>query len=491
MSQIRKVLIIGGGSSGWMTATLLRKRVPSADITLIEASDIPIIGVGESTNPVIRYFHQIAGIDERPFMRAANAAFKVAIRFENFSRAGGVFFHPFGQPADPSDALFRPHAEAQHVSYHLAKGGNLFSRECSYAYQIDAGLYGQYLKEQCKRAGVHHVVDRVLTADRLPNGDIAGIRTEHSGQLLADLYVDCSGFRSFLLDKTLREPFHSVNNHLLNDRAIAARIPYVDRTRELTSFTNCTALSAGWVWQIPLWTRMGTGYVYSSAFLSPDAAEAEYRRFLGVERVEHERFNHIEIRAGRHERAWVGNCVGIGVSYGFLEPLESTGLSLTQVALIDLAREVALGLTDEGRDRFNRRQAEMFDTTRDFVLAHFALTTRDDTPYWRHIRAMSDLPDSFVTVLEHALNRSYAPVEGLSNSFYDRLNWNLILSGMGVFDSEAPARAVAPLPSTAVHAGLLHDTVHRDASGDEEMSELVPETVGPSAAAHPMWAPTW
>jgi hypothetical protein len=482
---VRQILIVGGGSSGWMAATLLNKRLPDASITLIEASDIPIIGVGESTNTVVRYFNQVAGIEERAFMRATNGAFKIAIRFQGFNERNSVFFHPFGRPPNLAATLFKADAQTHHDSYGLASTGNLFSRECAYAYQIDAGLYGQHLKECCKQRGVRHIVDRVLSAEVTPTGDIACIHTANAGPLRADLYVDCSGFRAFLLDKTLHEPFHAATRHLLNDRAVAGRLPYIDRDSEIKTFTNCTALSAGWVWQIPLWSRLGTGYVYSSAFLSPSEAETELREFLGVERVKDLQFNHIEIRAGRHERAWVGNCVGIGVSYGFLEPLESTGLSLTQVALIDLARELSHEPLAEARDRFNRRQAAIFDTTRDFVLAHFVLTSRDDTPYWRHIRHMKDLPDSLLTVLEHALLRSYAPLERLAHTFYDQMNWNLILSGMGMFGAPASAYMGPPLPAAALHAEILRRSVH-DEAGDEK-----PEFARAAAAGHPMWFPTW
>jgi hypothetical protein len=463
----------------------LNRRLPGVDVTLVEASDIPIIGVGESTNPVIRYFHQIVGVEEGPFMRAANAAYKLAIRFEHFNRPGGAFYHPFGQPAGTGDGLFKPNAQALHTSFHLAQTATLFSKSCSYAYQLDAGLYGQYLKEQSRRRGVRHVIDRITGAELAADGNIAGVRTERSGLLSADLFVDCSGFRSLLLGQTLHEPFHSVSRYLLNDRAIAVRVPYVDKQRELKVYTNCTALSAGWVWQIPLWSRLGTGYVYSSAYATPEAAEAEFRDFLGAERVKDLAFSHIEIRAGRHERAWVRNCVGIGISYGFLEPLESTGLSLTQVAIIDLARALDAGATSVSRRSFNRRQAEMFDTTRDFVASHYVLTARDDTPYWRHVRYDCDVPDSLIGILDRAAAGSYAPIEGQINTFYDRLNWNLILSGMGMFDRMPPERFEAPVPAASPLATVLAQTVYAD---EVEEKAAEPE---PVSAAQPQWSPTW
>ncbi len=484
MNAVRKVLIVGGGSSGWMAACLLRERLPELEIALIESSDVPVIGVGESTNTSVRYFHKLAGIDERAFMRGANAAFKIAIRFENFASRGAVFFHPFGKPVPPHATWFKPAAHAHFPSFQLASRGNLFSRKCAYSYQIDAGLYGQFLKEHCKRRQVIHLVDHVRNIEVGADGAIRAIHTESGRSLIADLYVDCSGFRSALLGDALKEPFRSVNNFLLNDRAVAARIPYVAKDEELKTYTNCTALSSGWVWQIPLWSRLGVGYVYSSAFQSESAAEEELREFLGRERVADASFNHIRIRAGRHERAWVRNCAAIGVSYGFLEPLESTGLSLTQLAILDLEKALASGATSLARHAFNQRCAQVFDTTRDFVTAHFVLTRRDDTPYWQHIRYANDIPDSLAEALMRAQSEhSFAPIESLPNTFYEKLNWNVILSGMGLFDAERAAPVRCPTPGeAALHAAVLQRTVH----GGERDGEPIEE-----AAGHPIWAPTW
>ena len=483
MKPIQRILIVGGGSSGWMAAALLNRRLPGVDVALIEASDIPIIGVGESTNPVMRYFHRMVGVDEPSFLRASNGAFKIAIKFEHFNRLAGCFFHPFGQPPRLDACLFQADAQAAHASYHLAKQETLFSRDCSYSYQVDAGLYGEY-KKLCRERGVRHIIDRVLAAEQGPAGEIAAIRTAQSGLLQADLYIDCSGFRSFLLGGTMREPFRSVQPYLLNDRAVAARVPYLDRPSELRTYTNCVALSSGWVWLIPLWSRLGTGYVYSSAFLTESQAEAEFRQFLGEHRFKGVECNHITIRTGRHDRAWVRNCVGIGVSYGFLEPLESTGLSLTQAAIIDLARAIGQGGGEQVREAFNQRQNEMFDTTKDFVTAHFLLTQRDDTPYWQQIRYDTALPDSLRAILEQASAGSYALIDGLTNTFYEKLNWNLILSGMGFFGPPPEKTMTVALPAASLHEATLREAVY----DSDDIESPVAATESP---AHPIWAPTW
>jgi tryptophan halogenase len=196
------ILIVGGGSSGWMTAALLGKTLPHAEISLIESSDVPIIGVGESTNVTMRHFLRELGYDEQSFMRACDASLKLAIRFENFNHMGGVFYHPFGQlkPSDlPID--FLPGAQENALDFPIASAGNLFSRSCTYSYQLDAGLFAEYLKKDCKKnATVHHIVDHIEEVRLAKDGSIAGLQTLRGTTLTADLYVDCTGFRSLLQD---------------------------------------------------------------------------------------------------------------------------------------------------------------------------------------------------------------------------------------------------------------------------------------------------
>ncbi|HET7085479.1 MAG TPA: tryptophan halogenase family protein [Rhizomicrobium sp.] len=492
VESLRKILVVGGGSSGWMTAAYLRKSFPNVEITVIEASDIPIIGVGESTNVTMHYFQRFLGIDERSFMRASNGAYKIAIRFENFNRLGAGFYHPFGAPSASANVNFRPNAQYVHPSYHLAERGH-FSDRFSYSYQIDAGLYGQYLKLWSKQAGVGHIVDRITGATVDAEGCIASVETEKSGGLVADLYIDCSGFRSFLLEKTLAVPFHSINLELINDRAIAARVPYVSKADELRVYTKCTALSAGWVWNIPLWSRIGTGYVYCSSFLTPSEAESEYRKFLGEDRVKDLEFNHLDIKAGRHEKAWSGNCVAIGISYGFLEPLESTGLSLTQLSIVDLANALSGsgwasgGPLASSRETYNKRQAELFDTTKEFIMAHYVLTNREDTEYWNHIRHQVKIPAGLAEKLEYAKRGSYEPINKLPNKLYHQLNWNLILSGMEHFGRADPDDKIVTISHSQRHIDALVSRVY------SERSDLPETDTGPveETSQHPTWYPTW
>lgn len=471
-----------------MTAALLGKKLPWTQITVLEASDIPVIGVGESTNMTMKYFLHFLGYDEKRFMQACEASFKRAIRFTNFNHLNGVFYHPFGMPQyDRFHGDFSPDAQTMYKDFDAIEAGNLFSRDCDYSYQIDAGLFAEYLKQECKRQGrVLHVVDRVIGAQLTENGDIESIVTESNGNVIADLYIDCTGFRSVLLGNTLKEPFESYSRSLLNDRAIAVRLPYLDKEKELVTHTNCTALSSGWVWSIPLWSRIGLGYVYSSGFASHTNAEIELRRYLGKERSEGLEYNHIKIRVGRHARAWVKNCVAIGISYGFLEPLESTGLSLTQIAISDLATTLASWQSlSIGKKIYNKRQSELFDSTRDFIIAHYILTAREDTDYWQSIRRDVYIPESLISILTDARARSYQSVLDNPHRFYQKGSWNCILSGMGFFGKEKRQSRPTDISRGETHANTLQRQIFEGHVDMPTASRVFDQT------SHPIWYPTW
>ena len=481
--NIRKILIVGGGSSGWMTAAFLSKKLERADITLIEASDVPIIGVGESTNPTMKYFMRALGYEEKSFMRACDASFKRAIRFQNFNDIDGVLYHPFGQTIGDD---FNPGAQADYKDFESIKDGTLFSNDCVYSYQVDAGLLAEYLKRECKRANsVRHIVDKVSRVKLGSTGDIAAVGTLNSGELTADLYIDCTGFKAFLLDETMCEPFESSSSSLLNDRAIATRIQYSNKESELVTHTNCVALSAGWAWQIPLWSRIGVGYVYSSKYLSAEKAEQELMKLCGITSGDNCQLNHLCIRVGRHRRAWVKNCVAIGISYGFLEPLESTGLSLTQVAIADLfhALNSSVSLSVE-REMYNARQRALFDSTRDFIVAHYALTKRTDTPYWRHVKNELFIPDSLIRILMDARQQSYQAIVNNPHCFYQKASWNCILSGMGYF-GEDQSRVRPLIPGKGLpHAAVLREQIFGCDKADYSSVEQ-------AIVSHPVWMPTW
>ncbi len=415
--MIRDVVIVGGGSTGWMAAAYLKKYLGSTRVTLIESPAIPTVGVGESTNPITRRFHEGLGIRERDFMVATDATYKMAIRFEDFRSIGTSFYHPFGHAN--LDCLGKPEADRYYATSFFSDWGifgDVHLYGGSYGYHIDSCLYGSLLRDY---AISHEVQHKIETVDDILV-DSSGCIVKVNG-VEGDLFIDCTGFRSALLSQALKVPFLSMGSNLLNDRAVAASVLYENRKEEMVPYTRCTALSAGWVWDIPLWSRRGVGYVYSSSFLDEKAAEDELLEFIGSSRrVMHRR--HIQIRHGRHISPWVGNCIGLGLAWGFIEPLESTGLALTQLSIMDLVKFLDDPIS------YNDRTKRIFDTTVDFVLAHYILTDRRDTTYWEQ---MGDrCTDSLRDLLANP-NRCLESISQEVDKYYEASNWNCVLSGMG------------------------------------------------------------
>lgn len=425
--NVKRICIVGGGSSGWMTAAAIAKLLPDVELTLVESTDIPTIGVGESTIGHINLYLSMLGIKDEDWMAACNATYKTSIKFidfrENPTEEPHKFHYPFGifdftdKPrgvmewflarADRKDIDPSNFAEFFHDSI-LMTDQNKITRNEDFkvrgfnfaedtAYHMDAGLFGQWLKENiCLPKGMRHIVD---TVERVVQGEDAAVEkviTKGGEHLYADLFIDCSGFRSILLEQTLNEPFISFHDTLLNDRAIATVIPYIDKEREMENYTSCTAIDCGWVWNIPLWNRIGTGYVYSSKYATEAEAEAQFRKHLKSNRMmfpDAERANscelrHIKIKHGVHERAWVKNVVGIGLANGFIEPLESTGLMLTHEGIVKLCSTLMMRggvVSNYDVDLFNYGFQEQIMGFKDFISQHYALTIRNDTPYWQEV----------------------------------------------------------------------------------------------------------
>ena len=419
--QIKKVTIIGGGSSGWMTAAALSKLCPHLDVTLVESSKVGTIGVGESTLGHINKYFGLLGLKDEDWMAACNATYKNSIRFTNFRQNDGTFFeYPFSAGFDYTDKPngiqswselstlypeeYGPSTFAEFVctgntmlakynkqtkdEQHLLRN---FDFKYDTAYHMDAQLLGKYLKETIAIPnGVTHIIGDVHSHKKDHLGNITDIMLTDATVLKSDLWIDCTGFRSVLLEGWMGSEFRPFEKMLANNKAMACRLPYEDREKEMHNVTDCHALGNGWVWNIPLWNRIGTGYVYSSRFCTQEEAEKEFRQHLATtgskERAENAEMIHIDIRHGRRRRAWVANVVGVGLSYGFVEPLESTGLLTTHENIIKLVESLNRRqgfITRSEIEGFNLSVENEVCKFRDFIALHYALSNRTDTPYWR------------------------------------------------------------------------------------------------------------
>ena len=447
---IERILIVGGGTAGWMCAAALAHKLAAlpVSIELVESEAIGTVGVGEATVPHIRFFNATLGIDEAEFMRATKATFKLGIEFRNWGRIGDSYIHPFGAfgvdiagapflqawlraraegYAPPFESISLPIAAARRDRFSRpdADPSSLYSTY-SYAYQFDAGLYGQFLRRIAKAAGVTRLEGRITEVLRDgEGGDITAVRLESGAELRADLFIDCSGFRSLLLGQTMGVPFDSWAHWLPCDRAIA--VPCESR-EGLTPYTRATAREAGWIWRIPLQHRVGNGHVYCSRFLDDDEAERVLLDQLEGSPIAAP--NRLRFEAGKRRQQWSGNAVAIGLSAGFLEPLESTSIHLIQLAISRLLELLPSGPVDPGAQaEFNRSMDLEYERIRDFLILHYCATERDDTPFWDYCRTM-DLPDSLAFKIE--LFRKRGVVVNLRHGMFLEPSWIAVYLGQRV-----------------------------------------------------------
>ena len=408
--KIREILIVGGGSSGWMTAASLSRVLKGYNISLVESDKISTVGVGESTIILFNQILQLLDLKDNDWMKECKATYKNTIKFTDFKKKGHTFHYPFGGDrgheviqawsnlASSYGLESESYAEfcGSH-NYFLGKynrqtyGNNQmldFDFNSQTAYHFDAGLFGEYLKNnRCQ--DVTHYLDDIVGVKKDDDGWITSIVGEKQ-EYTADLYIDCTGFQSQILEKEMGSKMKSYKPWLSNDSAIATHIPYTHKEEQCTNATTCTAIENGWCWNIPLWDSIGCGYVYSSDFVDDETADKEFRRYLKKigcmfpNKVETKKIN---IRHGVRERSWVKNVVGVGLSYGFVEPLESTSIVSTIVTIQRLTQ--ALDLKDGvvnafDRDGYNYSVEIEMTNHRDFVALHYKLTSRDDTPYWKY-----------------------------------------------------------------------------------------------------------
>jgi len=412
--KTNKVIIVGGGSAGWMAAATLISQFPNKDITVIESPNVPTVGVGESTLGQINKWLDLLDIKDEDFMPYTDASYKLSIRFEDFyKKEDGGFHYPFGFPIENEkiglkqlwflkkklnpETPITDYCNSIYQNMALVNQNVLFKNENNeldnfdfkyhVAYHFDATKFGLWLKDQyCKPKGVKHILEDVKTIETNEDG-IVSLNNTHK----ADMYIDCTGFKSLLLGDTLKEHFNDYSHLLPNNKAWATRVPYKDKENELVPYTNCTAIENGWVWNIPSWERIGTGYVYSDKYVSDEEALNEFKRHLDKNGSDYSKseFKNIKMRVGIHDRLFVKNVCAIGLSAGFIEPLESNGLLSVHEFLINLIKVMKRGeentISQWDRDSFNKTCKDFFDEFTEFVAMHYALTHRDDTKYWKDI----------------------------------------------------------------------------------------------------------
>ena len=417
--KINSVVIVGGGTSGWFTASALNKHCPELDVTLIESLNVPTIGVGESTIlPINRFFAGLEMKDE-DWMPHCDATYKGSIKFTDFYQKGEAFHYPLGymdftaEKYGTDDWFFKKwlypdtpqsdYADSYWPAMPLVNKNKInfneddlipnFNLNRDWAYQFDAGKLGNWLRDNLCLSTTH-IKDHVTKTNLDEQGWISSLATKEHGELQADLYVDCTGFKSVLLEQALGVPYISYSDMLINNATWATKIPYKDPNIEMDVTTNGTAIDNGWVWNIPLWSRIGSGYVYSDKFVDKDDALVEFQKHIG--HGDDLDYHHIDIKNGVHDKAWHKNCIALGLSYGFIEPLESTGLVFLHEGIDKLV--VALQTRDRhinqfDRDCVNRESRSHLDWTKSFIGFHFYGSIRDDTDYWRYYTQELEIED--------------------------------------------------------------------------------------------------
>lgn len=459
-----RIVVLGGGTAGWMSAAgLARTLGPLVRVELVESQDIGIVGVGEATLPHIRSFVERLGIDEAAFMKATHATYKLGIDFRDFGRIGESYIHPFGTHGEEVAgvpfhhywlelerqglaASFGEHSlsvmAALENKFRPPAQDNSFASTYGYAYQFDATLFGPFMRDFSLGIGVTRHEGLVETVDRDPlSGNVTALKLVDGRRIEGDIFVDCSGFRSLLLGDTMAEPWEDWSHWLPCDRAVA--MPCAHITSEIEPYTRATAMEAGWRWRIPLQHRIGNGYVFASNFIDEDRAVEAIKAAAEGPILADPRI--LRFRAGRRRRGWVGNVIAVGLASGFLEPLESTSIYLAQMAITNL---IDLFPTDgridqRDRDEFNRLVDMEYDRIRDFLILHYHATSRDDSPFWDHVRTMS-IPDSLASKLE--LWREAGRIERYSEGLFFEASWVAVYLGQGVRPRHHDARATLPDP---------------------------------------------
>jgi tryptophan halogenase len=424
--RIQSIVIVGGGTAGWLTAGIIAARhqgrmKSSFSVTLVESPNVPIIGVGEGTWPTLRTSLQKMGISETDFLRKCNAAFKQGAKFARWTTGEDhdAYYHPLMLPQGFTQVNLAPHwlckDDGRSFGDTVCPQGQLcedglapkmistpeYQAVANYAYHLDAGKFAGFLAQHCtQKLNVRHVLADVSAVKQNEQGDITCVVTQQAGEICGDLFVDCTGFSCLLLGKTLGVPFKDCSDILFCDAALALQVPYAGPDAPMASHTISTAQSAGWIWDIGLPTRRGTGYVYSTRHSSDEQAHETLMRYLGPEHA-HLSARKIAIRAGHRTTFWKNNCVAVGLSAGFLEPLESSAIVLIELSAKLIAEQMPANreVMDIVAKRFNEVTDYRWGRIIDFLKLHYVLTKREDNAFWRDNVDPAGVPDRLQNLL--------------------------------------------------------------------------------------------
>lgn len=445
-THIKKVVIAGGGTAGWMAAAALTKLLgKQLEVTLVESDAIATVGVGEATIPTLQNFHQLLQINEAEFLKATNGTFKLGISFENWRNIDENYIHAFGTTGQQSWAAGFQHfwlkakqrgiageygdycleqvAARQEKFSHLPNQGT--NKGINYAYHIDATLYGKFLRKMAEQQGITRVEGKIEQVNVEPNsGDISSLTLQSGEVISGDLFIDCTGQRALLIEQALHTGYIDWSHWLPCDSAIAVQTKAI---KDPVPYTRSIAHQFGWQWQIPLQNRVGNGLVYSSRFVSDEKALATLNSNIVGETITEPL--HIKFRTGTRRKHWNKNCIAIGLSSGFLEPLESTSIHLIQQAIIRLIKLFPYhGIKESAVNEFNKQTQFDTERIRDFIVLHYKVTNRDDARFWQHCRNMS-IPETLRQKIQ--LFKETGCMFRENNELFDD-SWMQVMIGQGL-----------------------------------------------------------
>lgn len=466
---LKKIVIVGGGSAGWLTAGIIAAEHATSEnfgleITLVESATVAPIGVGEGTWPSMRSTLKKMGISETEFLIECDASFKQGSKFTNWmTNTNEHYYHPFTMPNGFNDINLAPYwqpfsdkisfadavCEQSHLGTHNLAPKQITTAEYSFAvnygYHLDAGKFGQFLQKHCTiKLGVKHVIDHVIKVNASTTGDIESITTAQNGDISGDLFIDCTGTASILLAKHYKIPFISKKHILFNDSALAVHVPYESEECPIASFTSSTAQTSGWIWDIGIPSRRGVGYTYSSAHISDTRAEEELRNhiipLMGKKSANAAMIRKIGLNPGHREKFWHKNCVAVGMAAGFIEPLEASALALIELSAKMISEQLPVNrqTMDIVAKRFNEKFLHRWENIVEFLKLHYVLSKRTDSDYWCDNRNETQLPEKLQELL--ALWQYQTPYKYdaiYTEEMFPSASFQFVLYGMG-FMTQTP-----------------------------------------------------